>query len=395
MTIQNIFTSQTPAFPDEADATLTVGVTFQSAVDGNVLGVRWYAPTNTISTSPIGALWDIAGNLLASQAYGAITPAAWNVVMFAAPVPITAGVLYVAGTGPVSRYTATGNVFVAPVTNGDLTAVQDQSPGTPINGRFNNSGLFAFPTQTFGHNNYFADVLFEAGDAIAPDSVSDPITFGAPTLAWSGAIAPDSVTDPIVFGTPTVQQQSPLGFDPFRAVGETLLECLCDSAALLGLDAPAECCFRVGLEVAHDLGLSQDLCCAGLGYVAMGDVYPSTDSFPEQDIVRQANSKCGIFGWAVEYRIGLIRCVPVGDEVEGPTCVEWTGAALRNFRDSQVLRRAICCFLERVRFDDTYLNGLLVGMSVVVNRQTQGEPQGGCVERYVTIDIQIPNCEGC
>lgn len=394
MTTQTLFTSQIPALPDVADNTITVGTTFTVAVAGNIVGLRWYAPTNAPGI-PTGALWDINGNLLASAPFGALVLGTWNTVTFASPVPVSPGQFYVVGVGPVTRYTATNNFFLTALTNGDLTGPADAAPVEPLNGRFTANAALTFPTSTSGHNSYFVDPMFDAGQSIVPASLTSTVTFGAPTVAWSGSIVPDSITAHVTFGTPTVDQQSPLGYDPFKAVGQTMLECLCNAVALEGAEAPMNCCFRVGLNVAHDLGLREDLCCEGLAYVALGDVHPSTDSFPELDIIRQANQVCGISAWAAEFKIGIIRCVPVGDEFSGPSCTEWTAAAERNFLDSQALRRAMCCFTEKVRFDGTYLNGLLLGMSVVVNPQTQGEPQGGCVERYATIQVQIPNCETC
>ena len=85
----------------------------------------------------------------------------------------------------------------------------------------------------------------------------------------------------------------------------------------------------------------------------------------------------------------------MGDENEGPSCIDWTGAALKTMGDAQVLRRVACCVISQINTDDEFLDGNMLGMSVVVGRQEQGEPQGGCVERYMTIQIQIPNCESC
>jgi hypothetical protein len=71
----------------------------------------------------------------------------------------------------------------------------------------------------------------------------------------------------------------------------TILSCLCEQAARAP-NPPAICCFRVGVEIPHDAGINEDQCCEGIGYVALGDTYPSAVSFPEQDIIRQADAKC-------------------------------------------------------------------------------------------------------
>jgi hypothetical protein len=38
-------------------------------------------------------------------------------------------------------------------------------------------------------------------------------------------------------------------------------------------------------------------------------------------------------------------------------------------------------------------NDLFLGMSIVIGRQLQNNPQGGCVERNMTLTIQFPNCD--
>lgn len=165
------------------------------------------------------------------------------------------------------------------------------------------------------------------------------------------------------------------------------LDCLCTQVNLIP-NPPAICCFRVGTEVIHDVGVTQDDCCAGIAYVAMGDLYPSSESFPEQDIVRQANSTCAPATWGLYLKVGLIRCIPVGDQNPLP-CADWNQAALQNLYDTIALTRTACCIREYV----IRRNTRFAGMSVVIDRQVQGNPLGGCVERFFTIAVQIPNCE--
>jgi hypothetical protein len=175
------------------------------------------------------------------------------------------------------------------------------------------------------------------------------------------------------------------------ALMNELLSCLCTQANLQP-NPPALCCFRVGTEIAHDAGILEDQCCEGIGYVALGDTYPSSDSFPEADIVRQASSTCAPTTWAQVFQVGIIRCAPVGNEFRGPNCTEWNAAARQNVIDAQTLRRVACCMRNFVVQND----GLFLGMSLVIDRQLQGNPQGGCVERTMKITAQFPNnCDGC
>jgi len=169
---------------------------------------------------------------------------------------------------------------------------------------------------------------------------------------------------------------------------DELLSCLCEQAARAA-NPPANCCFRIGSTVAHDGGIMQDLCCEGIGYVSLGDIYPSSTSFPEADIVRQAAASCAPPTWGVSFQIGLIRCVPVGDMNFPPSCLEWDTAARQNVIDALTLRRTACCFRDFVVTN----SGLFLGMSVVIERQNQGLPQGGCVERSLQLTAQIANCD--
>lgn len=171
-------------------------------------------------------------------------------------------------------------------------------------------------------------------------------------------------------------------------IAAQLLACLSEQVDLQP-NPPLHRCYRIGSEVAHDAGISVDLCCEGLAYVSLGDIYPSAASFPEQDIVRQAQAKCAPPTWAVNFRAGIVRCVPVGDETAGPTCTEWNEAFAQNVYDALSLRRTQCCLRTWVLTNFTPT----LGMSVVMERQVQGSPLGGCVERYFTIAIQIPNCD--
>ncbi len=177
--------------------------------------------------------------------------------------------------------------------------------------------------------------------------------------------------------------------EPLLELGAAALNCL--SLAVSGFpNVPSHIAYRVGSEVAHDLGQFVDFCCEGLAYVSLGDTFPSSTSFPDQDIIRQANSVCSPAAWAQEIRLGIIRCVPAGDENgEPPTDAEWNAAFIQNAYDSAALRKAACCLRQWVVTGTDFW----LGMSAVINRQIQINPQGGCVERYVTIAVQFPNCD--
>lgn len=178
--------------------------------------------------------------------------------------------------------------------------------------------------------------------------------------------------------------------DPVPILMAKALECLAE-AVQLNPGVPAHIAPRVGTEVVHDLGQINDYCCEGLAYTMLGDTYFSSDSFPEQDIVRQIQGNCAPPAWAQIITMGIVRCISAGQlDGEPPTDADWTTAAVQNMYDSQSLRRAACCFRN-------WVNGnppdLYIGMNVVIQRQVQTNPNGGCVERNLTLAVQFPDVD--
>src|SRR5262245_24195360 len=164
------------------------------------------------------------------------------------------------------------------------------------------------------------------------------------------------------------------------ALRDMLLSCLCQ--AISGNpNPPGICCVRVGEAALALLPGGVDICCEGLAYVSMQEVYPSGGSFPDADIIRQAQARCPPATWGVSFRMGIVRCAP-----DTETCPDWTAAADQDAHDSYALRRASCCFRNAVEASS-------IGMSVVIERQHQNGPQGGCLERWQTIVVQMPNCD--
>lgn len=178
--------------------------------------------------------------------------------------------------------------------------------------------------------------------------------------------------------------------DPVYEFATQALACL-EATYPVAAYMPALFQYRVGTSVTYDIDQYQDLCCPGLGYVMLGETYPSASSFPEQDVVRQANTVCPPPAWAQRITLGIVRCIPVVVDEMGtmPSAADWQLAFYKNVADVMALRRAACCLR------DWLVNqvGLLEGMSMVIENQTQGSPQGGCVERTLTMAVQYPNCD--
>lgn len=171
----------------------------------------------------------------------------------------------------------------------------------------------------------------------------------------------------------------------------TMLQCLCEEAQRVP-NPPKNCCFRAGESVVHDLGVHEDQCCEGIAYVSLTTINP-TDNFPRPDVIRQVahagSATCAITSWAVQMKVGIVRCVPAGGE-DPLQCADWNAIALQQVYDAKTLRRAGCCFRTEITTSD----GLMNGMGVLIGEQTQTDPQGGCIERNMTVLVQIPSdCE--
>jgi hypothetical protein len=170
-----------------------------------------------------------------------------------------------------------------------------------------------------------------------------------------------------------------------RVIASAVLACLC-TAVNANPNPPLFCRYQIETDPPEDVA-PDDLCCQGLAYVATGDLWPSTASFPDADVVRQVQGNCPPPAWGVEFRLGIMRCVPGTDLI--PSTAEQQAAFLQDLDDAQALRAASCC----VRTIPASVPWL-IGFNVVVGRQSK-TVQGGCVNRFVPVSFQFPNCETC
>lgn len=194
----SLFTSQTPASPNNTDGTPTImaatSLVFTSS--GQVTGIRWFCPTTTTGTWT-GYLWEVtaadpsgAGTLLASKAFtGTPTGGDWNTITLDAAINVVANTkLYRVGIhSSAGLYVFTSNFFTTALTNGPITAPADGSNpvglGSCSQGTYNVSGSATYPSSTFQSTNYFADVVW-AGDTTPP---SVPAGLGTTSVGSTSA----------------------------------------------------------------------------------------------------------------------------------------------------------------------------------------------------------------
>ncbi|MEN3305917.1 MAG: hypothetical protein V7603_2119 [Micromonosporaceae bacterium] len=153
-----------------------LGVKFTPAVDGLLIGVRFYKGSSNTGTHT-GSLWTVTGTLLATAQFTNETGSGWQTVQFSSPVTVTAGTTYVASYyTPTGWYSADSNYFASAVTNGDLTAPAGS------NGVYN-YGSDAFPTNSYQSTNYWVDPLFVPNGGASPSPSPSPSASPLPSTA--------------------------------------------------------------------------------------------------------------------------------------------------------------------------------------------------------------------
>ena len=161
-TVSLFSASSTPAQLNNNDgAPLEVGVKFQSSVAGEITALKFYrSPSDT--GSDVLDLWTATGTKLASATFTDTAASGWQTMTLATPVAISADTTYVASYHTTGAYVATTNFFTTAVTSGVLTAPSTTTAGgngVYAYGGTSDTGIF--PTNTYGANNYWADVAFK------------------------------------------------------------------------------------------------------------------------------------------------------------------------------------------------------------------------------------------
>lgn len=159
---ENIWPADPAPIPaDNIDASVTLGVKFQSSVTGFVRGVRFFSPADVTLTpgNYTGQLWTEGGVLLASGTFTGLTASAWQELVFDQPVLIDANTTYIASYHTIAdTYVSTAGGLAAAVNNGSLTALADVTSGG--NGVYAYGATPNFPASSFNATNYWVDVIF-------------------------------------------------------------------------------------------------------------------------------------------------------------------------------------------------------------------------------------------
>ncbi|RKS02408.1 DUF4082 domain-containing protein [Flavobacterium sp. 102] len=181
------------------NAPTELGVKIKSSIDGTISGIRFYK-TGTEILNFTGSLWTVGNETtpIATANYLSDNTPGWKEIVFATPVPITAGVSYVASYfSPNPNYYAyTANGLAVPFVNSTLTAEASyyKQPGT------------GYPA-TSSSANYWVDVIFNSNSSTGNYTLTSITSAaGCSTILDSPITVPGIIIYPSF--TPTVSLES-------------------------------------------------------------------------------------------------------------------------------------------------------------------------------------------
>ena len=205
----SLATPRNPAEPDSS--AVEVGVKFTADVTGTITGIRFYKDSTNTGTH-VGNLWTAGGTLLASATFGDETASGWQQVNFATPVAIQPNTVYVASYHTdVGHYAEDDNYFTSGVDSGPLHALADGASGP--NGVYAYGSTSTFPTTGYQASNYWVDVVFSSGLAVAPTVISVAPISGAADASTGTSVAATFSTamDPATINALTFRLLDPSG----------------------------------------------------------------------------------------------------------------------------------------------------------------------------------------
>lgn len=364
--------------PSSSDAGLfTFGIDVVADVNQDVAGVWWFQPPapGTITNVTVGLYVQATQTLVpgasATILAGSITAGTWTLGTFGAPVTMTAGVTYT-----IVATCSGEHGFEDPVgypINDPTNTVHWPSPG-----RFQ-AGAGPYPAASTWSGAHGMDIEMVEAEVNGTLDLMLPV----PTVSLTADVdVSGSLGLTLPVPTVSLTGNAPGGpVTPALSMAQSWLDCLQDEL-LLKPDPPAQFCLRAGDTVLHDADAvtgTDTVCCPGLAYVRIGDLFPSSN-FPEPD-TQPGGKGCFPISWAVQLTAGVIRCIPGMGDPAGPDCVDWTSAAVHDADDLDALMRSLCCWgatLPRTRL------WLVQGSTV--------QMQADCIERSMTLIVSVPRC---
>ena len=171
---------------------------------------------------------------------------------------------------------------------------------------------------------------------------------------------------------------------PAETFSDALLQCLQDQYALLPAAVrPAHYDKIAGTFFVEDIDpfFGVDKCCAGTGWVRVGDSYPTME-FPEPIRAAQGNG-CLPPKWVLALDVGVARCYPGYGEASGPTQAQHAEARATDLLDLKTIELAICRWARTLRPKGTRFQ--VTGIAVT-------GPGGACISRIASILVEVSKC---
>lgn len=244
---QTIFDHATVTLSGAFDAGVgtTLGVVFNSTVQGEIREVYFYKPAANVDNARSVGLYSTAGALLRGGASsGEAAGPGWVKVTLDSPYTIDADVMYVAAVHfPTGRYPVQAGAFASPVTRGDLLAESDS--GAPVgNGRYNVGASLAYPNNGGSQSSYGVDVGF------FPDPFPTADSTGA-----SGSLTPMSGAVHLLTDGQVLENAELSGWVVVHA-----LNCVIRNCRITNPDGGVVGCIRVDTNDSTGAGLLVENC---------------------------------------------------------------------------------------------------------------------------------------
>lgn len=304
---ESLYTTETPASETSESPGPTIGTVIKiTAANKQITKLKWFAPaesTGNDSAIPF-VLYDAVTQAELARKVIAITLNAWNFATLDTPYATSLNQKVIACVKTPTRYVYTSGFFASTdLVVGNLTA--PATGNDPIgNGRFA-TGADAYPSGTFGGNNYWTDIVLEdvvTTPTILPTGLSIPVSLGAPAVSQGLGMKPNGLSIPVSLGAPAVSQ--PLGVKPNGLA----------IPVSLGAPAVARAVNLAGLSIPVTLGAPA---VDGPRYVAPreGDwnsllgvlAAARADAAFDQERLRHPLD-CPLHGWPLERARGVLHC---------------------------------------------------------------------------------------
>lgn len=174
--------------------------------------------------------------------------------------------------------------------------------------------------------------------------------------------------------------------DPFAAyeLAEHLRDCILPYLEMTTQGVPGRVCIHTG-DIAWD-----DCECGQLVISWVDDFESVNFPAPGDGSQNSGTLKCGAPLFVYQYTVSMLRCAPIGDGENPPTCEEIGAAARITVEDAWAVRTGLkCCMCAGVERDPA--TGIKRFERFWISPQTAVGPQGACQGTQLNVFIGVKN----